>query len=159
MEILKQIALYTRDLLSLPEAQIIYGRRNRQFTDYDVNRVVLDTLTASTPAKQYRYDPEAEQERLYVSYLQGVTANFFGVGATELMQRFVQLRLSYESERLQRTYGFARLKESTITDLRFLTGVDYHNRYEVAFNVRYTLVSVSDALRIDTPQFQFLLDK
>lgn len=149
----KQLALFIRDLLVLPESVINIGRENFDREDFTALQIVVDTLGQATPlSKNESFDGVAEEIEYAQQWQAPCTVDFYGDGAFEEATKFLLLVQSQASYELQRDNGISIYHSSALTDVKSLTGEQYSERYQLALNVQYTISAKVDTLRIDTAQ-------
>lgn len=154
-----QLAKYTRDLLSLPEAQIKLGRDNFDNTDFNETLIVVDTLVTVPQYNSFSYDGNNEIMSYIVNMLGDFTLNFYGLDAEANAQRWIALNTSEAARQLQKALEIQIYNGTSFNNLRWLPGSEYRNRIEVSVKMRYNIVETNDVGRIDEVQLdQFLID-
>ena len=153
----KQLAIFIRDLLTIPEATIKIGRNNFIRDDFNVLQIVVDTLGQSLPlSRSDKFDGELESTEYSQQWQSPCTVDFYGddayTTATDLLL-LMQSQLGYE---LQRDNGITVYESSSLTDVKALTGEQYSERYQLGLNVQYTLSKTIATLRIDTAEINII---
>lgn len=154
--ILKNLALFIRDLLDYDEQLIKLGRFNFEQQDFNTPYIVVDALGPSqrignTPS----YDGDKEVHNYSSPHISACTVNFYGDGAYRRAEVFSLMMQTEKSNDLQFKLGLTVFNVSSLTDLKLLTGAQYSNRVEVALNARLTSSINIPIRRIDTPVFEF----
>ena len=159
MNVLKKLALFTRDVLSYDENLIRIGRQNFQRKEFEEDYIVVDGIGASTPTGRIEsYDGDTEVQSIGVRSTKPCTLDFYGDNAFTNAAEFrlsLRTQLAYE---LQKDLGIGVYGVSTETDVKALTGQQYGNRVQLELNVQYCETIDVDTLRIDEAQFEFLKD-
>ena len=153
----KQLAIFIRDLLTIPEATINIGRNNFIRDDFNLLQIVVDTLGESKPlSRSNKFDGTLEETQYSQQWQSPCTVDFYGddayTTATDLLL-LMQSQLGYE---LQRDNGITVYESSSLTDVKALTGEQYSERYQLGLNVQYTLSKTIATLRIDTAEINII---
>ena len=153
----KQLLIFIRDLLSIPEATIKIGRENFKREDFTALQIVIDTLGQAIPiSRAEEFDGELETTQYSQQWQSPCTVDFYGDDAyntaTDLLL-LMQSQLGYE---LQRDNGVTVYESSSLTDVKALTGEQYSERYQLGLNVQYTLSKTIATLRIDTAEINII---
>lgn len=158
-EAVKQLSLFIRDLLNIPESQIKPGRLGFVRDDFKALQIVPDSLGAAERLNSAEsFDGELEKTTYAQQYRSPCTINFYGDGAYGQAVQFSLLAQSQKGYELQRDRGVTIYEVGTLTDVKALTGEQYSERYELALNVQITLSAEVDTLRIDTLQSTLPVD-
>lgn len=153
------VARYTRDLLSFDEQNIMFGRDNFEPPNYNTDYIVIDNLLVPKVRSQYDYFPATEEMR-YMSVFNGpFTLDFFGPNAFSNTTKFVDLNQGHRAFDLSIVHGVTVYTPENINNLRFLTGTDQQNRYQVQVNVRFITTTIETILRIDTANTETFFNK
>lgn len=156
---LKQLARYTRDLMSLPESQIKFGRSNHNKLDFSQNLIVIDGLTpAINVGSQYKYDGDAEVKSITKTVSAEYAFNFYGDDALENAQLFTTLNETQSARNIAYTYQINVHRASGITDLHLLAGAKYTNRFELTVKMTFNITNENELLRIDSSQIDIITD-
>jgi hypothetical protein len=160
IDVEKQLARFTRDLLNVDEKIIAIGRINT-YDAMECDLIVVDNLA---PAQQQSitktYDGNNEIQKIDSLMLGQFTINFYGDNAQSNASTFVVLNHTEEARTLQKTYGITVFRVSQITNIKRLSGSKYDNRYEITMNVSYNITSDVNRLRFDEMQLGgILVDK
>ena len=140
---------FVRDLLGYDQALIRKGRANFDREVFERGYIIVDEGVQNKKYTQRQYDSEAERQTISVNYVGDFTIDFFGDPARMNGDVFVGLLKSQESKNLQRTLGITIYQPSTLTNLRFLAGTDFGERYQLNLIMRYNVEHEVDLLRID----------
>lgn len=152
----KQLALYTRDLLEYDEQLIRAGRENFEDLDLTLNYIAIDSLLSIDVYYSNSFDGVAESMN-YNSRLSGdFTVNFYGEMALNNLQKWSGLRGSQQGVELQEKFHISVYRPTSVNDLKILTNSSYHNRYELAIKIQYNSSIDVDTRRIDTAQLDFI---
>ena len=157
--VLIQIAIYVRDLISHSESLIKFGRDNAEFTDTELDYIVVDELASVPVGGDEKFDGTLEVMEYGRSMVGGFTVNFYGTNAYTNAKKYLLLARSQKSYELQRDLAVSIYHSNNITDLKFLGGTQYSNRYEVEMMVQYYESAKVETLRIDTVEIDVLNDK
>lgn len=155
-QVKKRLARVVRDLLEYDESIVILGRNNINYEDFGELLIVIDTLTSTAVGNTPSYDGESEVHNYSSLYASPCTINVYGNNASGIADRLVQLIQSEKCKDLQYQHQITVYNATSITDLGFLAGSQYNERYEIALNAQLTKSVDVETLRIDTPVFQFL---
>ena len=159
MNILKEVAKFTRDLLTYNENLIKIGRQNFTREQFEQNYIVVDGLGAAIPTSRIEtFDGDTEKQSFGSRISKPITLDFYGDDAytnAELFRMSLRTQSAYE---LQKTYGLSVYDVSSITDVKALTGQQYGNRVQVEFMVQYCNTLTIDTLRIDVAQIEIIKD-
>ena len=72
-----KIKIIVRDLLGLPESQILSGRNDKFQDDYNIDYVVVDDLVSSQRLTSgYKYDGDNEIETISSNFITTFTVDF-----------------------------------------------------------------------------------
>ena len=154
-----KIKIIVRDLLGLPESQILSGRNDKFQDDYNIDYVVVDDLVSSQRLTSgYKYDGDNEIETISSNFITTFTVDFYGDNAYNNCNRFCLLTRGQQAYELKKSLGITLYQVSTIQDLQKLTGQQYGNRYQATFRVHDSRAVDISTLRIDEGQFTFLID-
>tara|TARA_Y100000310_G_scaffold195657_1_gene195631 strand:- start:980 stop:1483 length:504 start_codon:yes stop_codon:yes gene_type:complete len=149
-----QLAIYVRDLLTYDEQLIKIGRTNFERKDFEINFIVVDEIDSQPQFITNNHDGDAE-EMTTTTIMQGAfTLDFFGVDARTNAITFIGMNLSQLGYELQRDMGLAVMNATNMTDLKYLTGTQYGNRYQLQFQMRYNETLTRDVLNIETAQIE-----
>ncbi len=152
-EVIRQTALFVRDLLTYDEQLIRLGRKNYDIEDFSIAYIGVDTLGASVRmGGGERFDPVAEVMSYQQQFQTPVTLSFYGDGAWTRATEFSLRIKSQKSFELQTAQGIAVFLASGLTDVKVLTGQQYGERQELTLNVQFGISVNIDTLRIDTEQ-------
>lgn len=152
---LAKTATFVRDLLDYDEQLIRVGRLGFDIDDFETAYIGVDALGAANRlGGGETYDGDAETMRYQQQWRAPVTLSFYGAGAWGRASNFVLLVKSQKAYELQRTLGIGVFQTSQLTDVKILTGQQYGERIEIAFNVQYSISASVDTLRIDTAQLE-----
>ena len=159
-DIEKKLKLFIRDLLNLPEDQILSGRTNRDQSNFNTDYVVVDDLAPSDRISGgLKFDGVSEVQSISNVYITTFTVDFYGDNAYDNSNNFVLLARSQQAYELKKNLGIGIYQVSSIQNVKKLTGQQYGNRYQVTIRVEDSRSVNVDTLRIDTAQFEFLVDK
>ena len=149
---LVRLAKFVRDLLGQPEFTVVrLGRANQEREDFTALQIVIDAISpAETISQATEYDGDAEVMTYALQYQLATTINFYGDGAYNELQRFAMLRRSENGLSLQKSLGLEVYTPRGFTDLKFLTGEQYSERFELNCTIVYTETVTENILRIDT---------
>lgn len=151
----KNIKIFIRDLLELPETQIKSGRDNAVQTDFNIDFIVVDDLAPSERISgSLDYDGDAEVQTISNNYMTTFTIDFYGNNAYDNVNRFVLLARSQSAYESKKVLGIGIYQVSSIQDLKKLTGQQYGNRYQVTIKVEDCRAVDVDTLRIDEAQIE-----
>lgn len=152
-EAVKQLALFIRDLLEIPESQIKPGRRGFVRDDFTSLQIVPDSLGAGQRLNSAQsFDGDLERMTYAQQWLFPCTIDFYGDGAYTTATQFSLLAQSQKGYELQRDRGVTIFEAGALTDVKLLTGEQYSERYQLELNVQITLSAEVDTLRIDELQ-------
>lgn len=157
--VLIQIAIYVRDLLDYDESLIKFGRYNGELDGTDTGYIVVDELASVPAGRTEVFDEDAESMEYGRQMVGDFTVNFYGDDAYTNAKQFQILGMSQAGYELQRDLGIAVYHPTNATDLKFLSGTQYANRYEVELKVQYRESVAVDTLRIDTAEITVLNNK
>ena len=153
----KQLAIFIRDLLTIPEATIKIGRQNFIRDDFNVLQIVVDTLGQSIPlTRAEEFDGELEETEYSQQWQSPCTVDFYGDDAYNMATDLLLLMQSQRGYELQRDNGITVYESSSLTDVKALTGEQYSERYQLGLNVQYTLSKTIATLRIDTAEINII---
>lgn len=156
---LKQLALYTRDLLGVSESQIKFGRSNHDQLNFSENIIVIDSLSQPINiGSQKKYDGSTELKSITKTVLQEFIINFYGNDALANAQIWSTLNESQAARNLSHTHQISPKKASGITDLRKLAGASYTERFELNVSATYNITNEAELLRIDSSQIDIITD-
>jgi len=156
---LKLLALYTRDMLVLPESQIKFGRSNHDKLDFSTDLIVIDGLApAVTVGTQSKYDGTAEEKSITRTTTGEFTLNFYGDNALLNAQAWSTVNESQKARNIASGLTISVHRASGITDLRMLTGAQYKSRYEITVKMGYNITNAVELLRIDSSQIDIITD-
>lgn len=159
MNPLKQLALFTRDLLTYNEQLIRVGRQNFKREDLEASYIVIDGLGAATPLSRLEtFDGTLEKLSFGARVSKPCTLDFYGDNAYTNAKAFTLMLRSQLSYELQTTLGIGVYDVSSITDVKALTGQVYGNRVQLEINLQYCEALTIDTLRIDTAQISIIKD-
>lgn len=154
-----KVRILIRDLIGLPEKQILSGRSDKFQDDYNTDYVVVDDLIASQRiTSDYNYDGVNEIETIGSKFVTTFTIDFYGDNAYNNCNRFALLSRSQQAYELKKQLGITFYQVSTIQDLKKLVGQQHGNRYQSTFKVHDCRSVSIDTLRIDEAQFTTLTD-
>lgn len=156
---LVQLAKFTRDLLGVDETTIKLGRQNFEDLTLSDDLIIVDSINYSRQASMKKFDSDAEEMTHTTNQLGDFTINFYGSSAFENVTLFDTLKNSQAAWELQRSYGITVYNDTTITNLKQLTGKRYNERYELGLKVRFNFSTTIETLRIDSADITFLNDK
>lgn len=153
MELNTKLKIFIRDLMGLPESQILSGRVNDNQDDFETDYIVVDSLASvQRITGNIDYDGVNEVQKITNNYITTFTLDFYGNNAYQYSNDFACLIRSQQAYELKKDLQIAVYQVSTIQDLKRLTGQQYGNRYQVSVKVQdYKSVNI-DTLRIDTVQ-------
>lgn len=148
-----QLRIFARDLLDLPEKDIILGRENELRKNFSALQVAVDALGDAKPVSSGKtYNSSTEMMTHHTKYRQVITLNFYGDAAYTQAKKFAVLANSQRAYEIQRDGGFSVKQVGAVRDLKFLVGNDYSNRYELEVVVEFNEVVDVETKRIDTLQ-------
>lgn len=158
-EAVKLLALFYRDLTETAESLILIGRHNRAQEDFETPYVVVDQLgTANKISSLSDYDGETEVDNYGTIWRAQCTIDFYADGAFSRASDFELLMRSQKAYELRQTLGVNLYHVSQLTDVKQLTGQQYGERIQLSLLVEYNQAIAVDTLRIDTAQFEFLVN-
>lgn len=148
---------FVRDLLGMPEGSVVQlGRKNFRRDDFTGLQIVIDSIS---PFEMVGTSEKYESE--VITYTQAwrgpCIINFYGDAAYSEAVKFSALIQSQAGYELQRDLGVSVYEVGTISDLRFITGEQYSERYEIELNIRFTTSENVSTLRIDEAQLADIL--
>lgn len=154
------LARFVRDLLSQPEFDVVQiGRNNFRRDDYNSLQIIVDNLGPAVRLNtSQKYDGDAEQMTYAQQYRAPCTVDFYGDDAYAEAQKLLLTMQSQAGFELQRRHGVTIYEAGSITDVKWLTGEQYSNRYQVSLNVQYTISADVSTLRIDEAQTDITSD-
>jgi len=156
---LKQLALYTRDLLEVSESMIKFGRTNHDKLDFSENLIVIDGLTpAVNIGSQHKYDGANELKTITKTVSAEFALNFYGEDAQENAMIWATLNESQKARNLGYTHKITVHRASGITDLRMLAGTGYTERFEITVKATYNITNETELLRINSSQIDIITD-
>lgn len=156
---LKLLALYTRDLLELPESQIKFGRSNHDKLDFSQDLIVIDGLSPSVGiGTQKQYDGNTEKKIIAKTVTGEFTLIFYGDNALLNAQSWSTLNESQEARNIASDLVISVHRPTGITDLKMLTGSKYNNRFEITVKMSYNITNELELLRIDSSQIDMITD-
>lgn len=153
---LQLLALFTRDLLEVDETIIKFSRDNNYNDNFNKNLLVIDSLGAS---QRLNNSSRFLNETMEYSqqYRIPCTIDFYGEDAWELSNKFSLLIFSQQAFELKKKYKIAVLGVSTFTNLKQLVGTQYAERYQLQFNLLYTIEFKNGILNINSAEVKPLL--
>jgi len=156
---LKLLALYTRDVLKIPESQIKFGRTNHDQLDFSQDIIVIDGLAPSVGiGTQTKYNGTTEQKSITKTVMGEFTLNFYGDDALLNAQTWSTLNESQMARDIAFGLVISVHRPTGITDLKMLTGVQYNNRFELTVKMGYNITNEFELLRIDSSQIDGITD-
>lgn len=159
MNPLKQLAIFTRDLLTHNEQLIRIGRQNFERAQLEANYIVIDGLGASVAiSRSEEFDGNTEEQSFGSQMLKPCTIDFYGADAFINANKFRMMLRSQLSYELQTSLKIGVYGASTVTDVKALTGQAYGNRVQLEINLQYCDTLTIDTLRIDVAQISIIKD-
>lgn len=153
------VCRYLRDLLALPESQIVAGRANAPRGELDSDLLVVDNLGADRALSSAAdYDGEEEVLTLSERASRTVTVDFYGPGANLQVYQFRRASRSQAAQDLQWALGITVWHASGVTDIRSLTGAQRGDRLQIEMKVHYSPSETVETLRIDTANVEVLTE-
>lgn len=150
-----KLKIFIRDVLSLPESQILSGRNNKVQEDFDTDYVVVDELAPSERvAGNITFDGQSEVQNIANNYITTFTVDFYGNNAYDNCNNFILLARSQAAYELKKNLDIAIYQVSSMQDLKKLTGQQYGNRYQATFKVEDCRSVNVNTLRIDEAQIE-----
>lgn len=156
----QQLAIYTRDLLTLPEGVVvIMGRTNiPRGADTETLQISVDQLAQSTPlTDSYTYDGQGEVMAMNQLWRALMTIDFMGDDAYNQVTRFIALNRHQKGFELKQALEIDLQLVSGITDLKMLQGQQYSERYQIELTMMHNISLDIDTKRIDTACFDEFL--
>lgn len=154
-EVLKRVALFTRDLLAYDEQLIRIGRQNFQRNEFETGYIVVDGLgSMARTASMEEYDGELEEMYIGGVWRGPVTLDFYGNGAYSRALEYALRMRSQTALELKQSLGIEIHQPSGITDVKQLTGQQYGERVQLEMTVEYSDDVTIDTLRIDEAQLE-----
>lgn len=158
-EALKLLALFYRDLTATDESLILIGRHNRAQEDFETPYVVVDQLGPANKISQLSdYNGTDELMNYGTLWKASCTIDFYADGAYSRASMFELLMRTQEATDLKKTLGVNVYHVSQLTDVKQLTGQQYGERIQLALMIEYNQSISIETLRIDTAQFEFLVN-
>lgn len=150
---------YVRDLLNQPERTVvILGRSNVRRGNTTGLQIVIDSIApVSIAADSQEFDGTDENLSISQFAKAQMTIDFMGDSAMTELEKFLLLNRSQAGYDLKETLGMTLSVISSIQDLRFLSGKQYSERYQITVNLAYTLSMNVPTLRVDTPIIEPIL--
>ncbi|MDF1593748.1 MAG: hypothetical protein P1P89_19750 [Desulfobacterales bacterium] len=154
-EVLRQTALFIRDLLGYSEQLIRIGRMDFDIQDFTMEYIGVDSLGQSQRLSSGEgYDGATEIMTYAQNWRAPITVSFYGDNAWYMANKFALLIKSQKSFELQQAQGIGILQASGITDVKILAGQQYGERQEITLNVLYNVSEDVATKRIDTAQLE-----
>jgi hypothetical protein len=150
---------FVRDLLAQPESDVVQiGRENFRRDDFLALQIVIDSIGASTMVGSSEdYDSTNEVMKYSQVWKMPCIVNFYGTSSFQEAVKFSALVQSQAGYELQRDAGLSVFEVGALNDLRFLSGEQYSERYELELNIRFTIAEDVSTLRIDEAQVDDIL--
>lgn len=145
---------YVRDLLGQPEPDVMtLGRENAPRGNTNDLQIVVDTLApAQILGDSSTFDGVAESMQFSALYQSVMTVDFYGNGAYAEAVRFIGLNRSQAAADLKHDLCIDVGVPSQIQDLKYLSGKQYSERYQVELTLTHSFVTDVATKRIDTAQ-------
>lgn len=159
-ESIKNVARYVRDLLDYDENLIQFDRSNTQESDTETSYIVVNgSSIANVLSHGATYNSNTEIMEYSASEAQAITLEFYGDNAYTNAESFGLLNQSQKAREVSRNLGLTIKNVSSATDVKQLLGYQYGNRVHVQFNIQYCPSIDVETLRVDTAQYEILVDK
>jgi len=155
----KRLGLFFRDLIDYPESLIKVGRVNFEQKDFEAEYVVFDQLGPSEKISSLEdFDGDNEQMNYGTIWRAPCLIDFYADGAYSRAVNFELMMRSQKAYDLRKSYGLNVYHVSSLTDVKQLTGQQYGERIQLSLMVEYNEAIAVETLRIDTAQFEFLVN-
>jgi len=156
---LKLLALYTRDVLEIPESQIKFGRSNHDDLDFSQDLIVIDGLSPSVGiGTQTKYNGTTEQKTISQTKVEEFTLNFYGENALLNAQEWSTLNESQKARNIASGLTVSLHRAKGPVNLKMLAGAQYNNRFEITVKMGYNITNEFELLRIDSSQIDMITD-
>jgi hypothetical protein len=153
-----KLALYTRDLLGVPESTIVLGRTNRERGDTTILQIVIDSLAPATPLDDTsKYDSVNEVMEISQTWQAVMTIDFMGSSAYTEAMKFITRNRHQVGFDLKRALGIDIGAVSQLQDLKLKQGEQYSERYQLQVTMTYNVKADIETLRIETAQLDTIL--
>jgi len=152
-DVLKAVALVTRDLLGIDEQLIKIGRENYPRDDFDTQLIVIDDIGPGERVGNLEtFDGTGEVKKYGALWKHPITLDFFAFDAYNRAIEYSLLLQSQTAAELMRTNGINIYHPKGPIDVKGLTGQQYGERVQIEMTVEMSREASIDTLRIDTAQ-------
>ncbi len=159
-QILKNIAIFIRDLLDYDEQLIKFDRDNMPEKDFTTSYIVVNgSSIVNKTSSGSVFNGDTEVMQYDISESRQIILEFYGSDAFINSGNFSLLTQSQKAYDLKRNLYLSIGRVSKATDVAQVLGNTFGNRVHLEMNVQYNESVNVETLRIDTAQFEFLEDK